>query len=533
MAARRREDLGAPEGAGATRPSFPLPVLLLTLITALGAAAALHGLPAAFAWGGAVVVGLAGGAVTALLAAGGPSREESRADALLESLETGADRAAEVRRGGRAWTALQEKAASLAQEARTGRTAVAELERFRRQVELATASYREGKDPLAEAAELRVGPLRDLLESAKEGANVGPVVSRLPLGEAELVGVDGEPFPVPWPAGADETTSMDPRARVEARRELEDLIQGLRGLSDVLAGTPAGPAGGAAGVRTPAQLVDAVVHTAADGIEDLAAGLMRANELASVAERVTNRATLLALNAALEATRSGSEAFAAIAEETRRLAEFAREATDTISRLANEIEYKVGETIHAIHAASEDAKSSVAALGGAAPAPGAAAAAAEARSRVRDLLRRAEEMRRALGAGAPALSGTLPAPVAPAALAAPSAPAAPSSPRVPAVPSSPSAADEPSTAGSFAPGAPPSFDPGVPDAAPDAASALPAAPSAGDAPPDALGVSGGFLTIDPRVGEDLVENAGSRAENKGTKDFLLLEGLEPGSRYAG
>jgi hypothetical protein len=120
-------------------------------------------------------------------------------------------------------------------------------------------------------------------------------------------------------------------------------------------------------VRTPAQLVDEVVHTAADGIEDLAAGLMRANELASVAERVTNRATLLALNAALEATRSGSEAFAAIAEETRRLAEFAREATDTISRLASEIEYKVGETITAIHSTSEDAKLAVAALSGAPP----------------------------------------------------------------------------------------------------------------------------------------------------------------------
>jgi hypothetical protein len=94
---------------------------------------------------------------------------------------------------------------------------------------------------------------------------------------------------------------------------------------------------------------------------------MRANELASVAERVTNRATLLALNAALEATRSGSEAFAAIAEETRRLAEFAREATDTISRLASEIEYKVGETITAIHSTSEDAKIGIAALSGSPP----------------------------------------------------------------------------------------------------------------------------------------------------------------------
>jgi hypothetical protein len=90
---------------------------------------------------------------------------------------------------------------------------------------------------------------------------------------------------------------------------------------------------------------------------------MRANELAGVAERVTNRATLLALNAALEATRSGSEAFASIAEETRRLAEYAREATDTISRLSNEIEDKVGETISSIQTSSEDAKAAVASSG--------------------------------------------------------------------------------------------------------------------------------------------------------------------------
>jgi hypothetical protein len=138
-----------------------------------------------------------------------------------------------------------------------------------------------------------------------------------------------------------------------------------------------------------------VVLTAADGIEDLAAGLMRANELASVAERVTNRATLLALNAALEATRSGSEAFAAIAEETRRLAEFAREATDTISRLSSEIEYKVEETITAIHATSEDAKTSLAQMGGA-PVP-VTPSARTARVQVVRLLDRSRELLRRLG----------------------------------------------------------------------------------------------------------------------------------------
>src|SRR5439155_1504344 len=117
--------------------------------------------------------------------------------------------------------------------------------------------------------------------------------------------------------GASHATSQ-PQGGADALRGVDAMISGLERLSQDLAKpvevVPTAAGTGKAG-RTPAQLVDDVVHTAADGIEDLAAGLMRANELASVAERVTNRATLLALNAALEATRSGSEAFASIAEE--------------------------------------------------------------------------------------------------------------------------------------------------------------------------------------------------------------------------
>ncbi|MGH7681763.1 MAG: methyl-accepting chemotaxis protein, partial [Candidatus Eiseniibacteriota bacterium] len=224
--------------------------------------------------------------------------------------------------------------------------------------------------PLAAGSELGLGPLNPLLEAARDAAKSGPVVSRIAIDEAELVGADGVPLPEPWPADADNPPAFDPRVRAEALRGIDALISGLESLTRMLSRPIPAVASSASNnspARTAAQLVDEVVHTAADGIEDLAAGLMRANELASVAERVTNRATLLALNAALEATRSGSEAFAAIAEETRRLAEFAREATDTISRLASEIEYKVGETITAIHSTSEDAKLAVAALSGSPP----------------------------------------------------------------------------------------------------------------------------------------------------------------------
>jgi hypothetical protein len=279
-----------------------------------------------------------------------------------------------------------------------------QLEMFRKQVDLAASLLRDGKDPLVESPELRAGPLLPLLEGMR-GSSQLPVVSRLSLGEEEeLIGAGGEGLPPDWPKPtAEGAGSVGP----EFENSLKSLVRDIEALKTTIAGSGAAEAQTAAddaGPRTPAQLVDAVVLTAADGIEDLAAGLMRANELASVAERVTNRATLLALNAALEATRSGSEAFAAIAEETRRLAEFAREATDTISRLSSEIEYKVGETITAIHATSEDAKTALSEMSGSsAPVP---SSARNARVQIVRLLERSRELLASIGSsGATELPG--------------------------------------------------------------------------------------------------------------------------------
>ncbi len=323
--------------------SPPWAVLTVTVISSLATGAAGHLVPGTAGWVASGVLAVLGGAM-ALVCIKGPTAHHD--------------------------VALRKQIRDMEEERKTSGAALLELESLRRQIDLAVSSYRGGRQPLDAVAELGLGPLNGLLEAARDASISGPVVSRIAIDEAELVGADGVPLPEPWPADADNPVAFDPRVRAEALRGVDALISGLESLVRVLSRpipvTPPPMAGGGV-MRTPAQLVDEVVHTAADGIEDLAAGLMRANELASVAERVTNRATLLALNAALEATRSGSEAFAAIAEETRRLAEFAREATDTISRLASEIEYKVGETITAIHSTSEDAKLAVAALSGAPP----------------------------------------------------------------------------------------------------------------------------------------------------------------------
>lgn len=378
----------APTGPAAVGPPFSIPVLVGAVVAAFVG----HFIPGTLG----LIAALAAAVLAAVAAALLPGPEAAARHAVADEMARERDRAT---------------------------LAVDQLEKSRRHAELATLQFREGKDPLTEVPELRVGPLRELLEAARDSSTM-PVMSRLTMSEEELVATDGEPLPVPWPKDADpslstppppeppqaesgpeedeaeedepneaaERTARDAAARAGILRELNALIAGLGELATEAAAGAASPSPDGS-ARTPAQLVDAVVHTAADGIEDLAAGLMRANELAGVAERVTNKATLLALNAALEATRSGSEAFAAIAEETRRLAEFAREATDTISRLSNEIEYKVGETITAIHATSEDAKSAVASF----QAPADAAAVSPLPSAaVEALLRRAQELKRRL-----------------------------------------------------------------------------------------------------------------------------------------
>ena len=93
--------------------------------------------------------------------------------------------------------------------------AVDHLEKSRRHAELAVVQFREGKDPLTEVPELRVGPMRELLEAARE-STTQPVLSRLSMSEEELVATDGEPLPVPWPAGVEE---MPATRAVEAAPE--------------------------------------------------------------------------------------------------------------------------------------------------------------------------------------------------------------------------------------------------------------------------------------------------------------------------
>jgi len=363
------------EGEGVARRYPVIPVLSASVIVSIAAASTFLFLPLTLAYATATAVAVLGAVGVAFIASRSARSREHELLHHIHRLEADKARTAEL---------------------------VADAEKTRRQVELATTMLGEGRDPLVESPELRVGELHDLLEAARTTRESLPAVNRIAVDEEELVGAGPDRLPGTWPRAED--VASDPRARAELLRGLDELIHGLEGCL-APSRTESAPRHGDPAGRSPTQLVDAVVQTAADGIEDLAAGLMRASELASVAERVTNRATLLALNAALEATRSGGEAFGAIAEETRQLAEFAREATDTITRLAGEIEIKVGETITAIHATSEDAKAALATTGGVA-APRTSGVATE----IQRLHERAVELRAGLASGASRSEPDPPAP---------------------------------------------------------------------------------------------------------------------------
>ncbi|HET9952321.1 MAG TPA: methyl-accepting chemotaxis protein [Candidatus Eisenbacteria bacterium] len=309
------------------------PIFIVSLVATLGAAGVVYGLGDLIGLVVAVVIGIAGAAVAAFAAGKPPAPPEAKASALLEAASAeDAKPEPPSRFRGEPWASLYRRAAGYIEAQRSATLAVQEVERLRNELEQKSASPDSFEPRPSHAEHELVGG-----GAASEGSDVaGPVETS---GTADRVREAVEEAVAPIGQGL---------AAIES--ELAPLLRSLQVAGTNSEGAPNGH---------PAKMVDALVRTAADGIEDLAAGLMRANELAIVAERVTNRATLLALNAALEATRSGSEAFASIAEETRRLAEYAREATDTISRLSSEIEMKVGETIGSIQSSSEDAKAAV------------------------------------------------------------------------------------------------------------------------------------------------------------------------------
>ncbi|HMI31188.1 MAG TPA: hypothetical protein VK527_05560, partial [Candidatus Limnocylindrales bacterium] len=143
------------------------------------------------------------------------------------------------------WATLFERLNRTAFESRSSATALTELARIRKQIDLAASLMRDGKDPLTEAPELRVGPLQSLLEGLKSNGAL-PFVSHMSLGEEELIGPGGDPLPSVWPRSTgDPAVPAAPVAHVAPdnmalESGLRAMVRDLEDLRTTLAGAPSG-----------------------------------------------------------------------------------------------------------------------------------------------------------------------------------------------------------------------------------------------------------------------------------------------------
>ncbi len=106
-----------------------------------------------------------------------------------------------------------------------------------------------------------------------------------------------------------------------------------------------------------------VIETAARGVEELTRGLIKSNALSRSAERIANRASVLALNVAVEAAKASMPGMNVLSEEIRKLAEFARSCSDESSALIREIEAKVDSVVRTIHISQEEVRLRMRTLG--------------------------------------------------------------------------------------------------------------------------------------------------------------------------
>jgi hypothetical protein len=153
-----------------------------------------------------------------------------------------------------------------------------------------------------------------------------------------------------------ERSFLESTEALVAAREVSRLVAEAKEKLDVIIGKPEEKLG----VKPPKEgirdAVTKVVETAARGMEELTKGLIKANALSRSSERIANRASVLALNVAVEAARASLPGMNVLAEEIRKLADFARGCSDESTALVGEIETKVDSVVRAIHISQEEVR---------------------------------------------------------------------------------------------------------------------------------------------------------------------------------
>ncbi|KPJ61275.1 MAG: hypothetical protein AMJ46_03025 [Latescibacteria bacterium DG_63] len=146
-------------------------------------------------------------------------------------------------------------------------------------------------------------------------------------------------------------------------REVSRLTAEAREKVQAIAGKRRERVGMAAPGEEIRDAVAKVIETAARGIEELTRGIIKSNALSRSAERIANRASVLALNVAVEAAKASMPGMNVLSEEIRKLAEFARASSDESAALVGEIEAKVDSVVRTIHISQEEVRLRIRSLG--------------------------------------------------------------------------------------------------------------------------------------------------------------------------
>ncbi len=149
----------------------------------------------------------------------------------------------------------------------------------------------------------------------------------------------------------------------EAARALEEAEAGIVGVAHAAEEMAAAANAGNAAVEQTIQAMDRVkerVGYSANRIQDLDAKGRQIGRIVLSIESIAEQTNLLALNAAIEAARAGEHGrgFAVVADEVRKLAELAANATKEISTLIESVTVTVGETVKAIEVTQQEVASS-------------------------------------------------------------------------------------------------------------------------------------------------------------------------------